>query len=215
MKLYSYWRSSASWRVRIGLAYKQIAYEYVPVNLVREGGEQHKPEYQARNPMEQVPTLELDDGRLLSQSLAILEYLEETVPTPPLLPRDPYQRARARQLAELVNAGIQPLQNTGPQQRLKALGVDEVAWSRHFITQGLTALAATAASSAGRFLVGDAPTLADVCLVPQLYNARRFGVDLSPLSLALLGRVEAACMELEAFQLAQPDRQPDNVVQGK
>lgn len=214
MKLYSYWRSSASWRVRIGLNYKGLAYDYVPVNLVREGGEQHKPEYHALNPMEQVPALELDDGRLLSQSLAILEYLEETVAQPPLLPRDPYLRARCRQLAELVNAGIQPLQNTGPQQRLKALGVDEVAWSRHFIAQGLTALAATAEPTAGKFLVGDAVTLADVCLVPQLYNARRFGVDLTQPSLALLGRVEAACLELAAFQLAQPDRQPD-AVQGK
>ena len=214
MKLYSYWRSSASWRVRIGLHLKRVAYEYVPVNLVRDGGEQHKPDYAARNPMEQVPALELDDGRLLSQSLAILEYLEETIATPPLLPRDPYLRARCRQLAELVNAGIQPLQNTGPQQRLKALGVDEVAWSRHFIAQGLTALAATAQATAGKFLVGDAVSLADICLVPQLYNARRFGVDLTQPPFALLGRVEAACLELEAFQLAQPDRQPD-AVQGK
>ncbi|HWE26667.1 MAG TPA: maleylacetoacetate isomerase [Polyangia bacterium] len=212
MKLYSYWRSSASWRVRIGLNYKGLDYEYVPVNLVREGGEQHKPEYHALNPMELVPALELDDGRLLSQSLAILEYLEETIATPPLLPRDAYLRARCRQLAELVNAGIQPLQNTGPQQRLKALGVDEVAWSRHFIAQGLAALAATAEQTAGKFLVGDTVTLADVCLVPQLYNARRFGVDLT--LVPLLGRVEAACLELEAFQLAQPDRQPD-AVQGK
>jgi maleylpyruvate isomerase len=213
MKLYSYWRSSASWRVRIGLGMKGLEYEYVPVNLVREGGEQHKPDYHALNPMEQVPTLELDDGRLLAQSLAILEYLDETHPEPALMPRDPYLRARVRQLAELVNAGIQPLQNTGPQQRLKALGVDEVAWSRHFIAQGLLAMAATAEATAGRFLVGDAPTLADVCLVPQLYNARRFGVDLS--LIPLLGRIEAACLELEAFQLAQPDRQPDYVVQGK
>jgi maleylpyruvate isomerase len=159
-----------------------------------------------------VPALELDDGRLLSQSLAILEYLEETIANPPLLPRDPYLRARCRQLGELVNAGIQPLQNTGPQQRLKALGVDEVAWSRHFIAQGLAALAATAEPTAGKFLVGDTVTLADVCLVPQLYNARRFGVDLT--LIPLLGRVEAACLELEAFQLAQPDRQPD-AVQGK
>ena len=113
-----------------------------------------------------------------------------------------------------MNAGIQPLQNTGPQQRLKALGVDEVAWSRHFIAQGLGALAATAEATAGKFLVGDVVSLADVCLVPQLYNARRFGVDLTQPSLALLGRVEAACLELEAFQLAQPDRQPD-AVQGK
>lgn len=209
MKLYSYWRSSASWRARIGLYWKGVAFEYVAVNLLKDGGEQHGAAYAALNPMQQVPTLVLDDGRQLSQSLAILAYLDETLPTPPLLPSDPYLRARARQLAELVNAGIQPLQNTGPLGELKRRGVDEKEWARHFIGRGLDALAASAAATAGSFLVGDAVSLADVCLVPQLYNARRFGLD--PARWPLLTRVEAACARLEPFAQAHPDRQPDAV----
>jgi maleylpyruvate isomerase len=207
MKLYSYWRSSASWRVRIGLALKQVSYEYVAVNLIRDGGEQHGEAYRAVNPMEQVPTLVLDDGRQLSQSLAILEYLDETIPEPPLLPADPYLKARARQLAEVVNAGIQPLQNTHTVQQLKERGVDEKEWLRYFVSRGLDGLEASAQATAGRFLVGDAPTLPDVCLVPQLYHARRFHLDVA--RWPLLARVEAACMALEPFVLAHAERQPD------
>lgn len=209
MKLYSYWRSSASWRARIGLALKGVAYEYVAVNLLKDGGEQHGDAYRAVNPMQQVPTLVLDDGRHISQSLAILAYLDETIASPPLLPADPYLRARARQLAELVNAGIQPLQNTGPLRELKARGVDDKAWAQHFIARGLDALELSAGETAGAFLVGDAVTMADVCLVPQLHNARRFGLD--PARWPLLARVEAACARLEPFQSAHPDRQPDAV----
>lgn len=209
MKLYSYWRSSASWRARIALAYKGVRYEYVAVHLLKDGGEQHGETYRAVNPMQQVPTLELDDGRRISQSLAIIEYLEETAPRPPLLPADPYLRARARQLAELVNAGIQPLQNTGPLFELTARGVDARAWACHFIERGLDALAASAAATAGRFLVGDELTVADVCLVPQLGNARRFGLDLG--RWPLLARVDEACAQLQPFQIAHPDRQPDAV----
>jgi maleylpyruvate isomerase len=210
MKLYGYWRSSASWRVRIALEYKRIAYTYQPVHLVRDGGEQHSEAYRQCNPMEQVPTLELyseGEVRRLSQSLAIIEYLEQVAPTPPLYPHDPYHRARARQLAELVNSGIQPLQNTGVVQELKRLGVDELAWCVKFVDKGLRALEASAAETAGRFLVGDHLTVADVCMVPQLYHARRFGVDLA--QLPLLSRVEEACMQLDAFQRAHAERQPD------
>ena len=209
MKLYGYWRSSASWRVRIGLAYKGVRYEYQPVNLVQGGGEQHSPGYRALNPMAQVPTLVLDDGRQLSQSMAILEHLEETIVEPPLLPRDPYLRARARQLAEIVNAGIQPLQNTGPLRELKRRGVDEREWARHFIAAGLDALEATAGPTAGSFLVADAPSIADVLLVPQLYNARRFELDVA--RWPLLVRIEEACALLPAFHSAHADRQPDAV----
>jgi len=209
MKFYGYWRSSASWRVRIGLAYKNVAYEAVSVHLIKDGGEQHRDDYRALNPMAQVPTLVLDDGRQLSQSLAILEYLEETIPEPPLLPRDPYLRARVRQLAELVNSGIQPLQNTHPLQQLKARGVDEKEWARYFIARGLDALQQSAQPTAGAFLVGDAPSLADVCLVPQLYNARRYQLD--PARWPLLTRVEEACARLPAFHIAHADRQPDAV----
>jgi maleylpyruvate isomerase len=205
MKLYAYWRSSASWRARIALAWKGIAYEYVAVSLVNE--EQRQETYRAVNPIGQVPTLELDDGRRLGQSLAIIEYLEETVPTPPLLPRDPFTRGIARQLAEIVNSGIQPLQNTGPLLAIEALGADKKAWAQRWIGDGLAALERTATPHAGQFLVGDAVTLADVCLVPQLYNARRFGLDLARWPLLL--RVEEACLRHEPFHAAHPDRQPD------
>ncbi len=209
MKLYAYWRSSASWRVRTALAFKNVQYEYIAVHLIKDGGEQNRDEYRALNPMAQVPTLVLDDGRALSQSLAIIEYLEETIPHPPLLPRDPYLRARARQLAEVVNSGIQPLQNTYPLQHVKSLGLNNEEWAQHFITRGLDALQTSAEASAGRFLVGDEVSIADVCLVPQLFNARRFHIDMA--RWPLLTRIETACNELPAFAAAHPDRQPDTV----
>ncbi len=210
MKLYSFWRSSASWRVRIALAFKGIAYEYVAVNLFKDGGEQRGDAYRSVNPMAQVPTLELDDGRRISQSVAIIEYLEETVPTPALLPADPYLRARARQLAELVNAGTQPLQNSGVLAEIEARGVDQKAWARQYIGRGLDALEASARETAGRFLVGDQPSVADLFAVPQLQNARNFGLDAA--RWPLLGRVEEACVGLEAFAVARPEQQPDAVV---
>ena len=213
MKLHNYFRSSASWRVRIALAYKGVAYEYIPVNLTPGGGEVQLGEaYGALNPMRQVPTLVLDDGRLLSQSMAILEYLEETVPRPSLLPSDPYLRARARQLAEAVNAGIQPFQNLQTMKAVTELGGDARAFAARFIARGLDGLAASAESTAGTFLVGDAPTFADVCLLPQLNAARRFDLDVA--RWPLLARVEEACMKLPAFQNAHADRQPDAVAAG-
>jgi maleylpyruvate isomerase len=156
-----------------------------------------------------VPTLVLDDGRLLSQSLAIIEYLEAVQPSPALYPRDPYLAARARQYAELVNAGIQPLQNLGVLQEVKRRGSDEQSWARAAIEKGLGALERSCVSTAGRFLVGDEPTIADVCLVPQLYGARRFQADLS--LCPRLVEIEARCQELEAFASAHADRQPDAV----
>lgn len=212
MRLYGYWRSSSAWRVRIALEWKGLAWENVPVHLVADGGQQHGPAHVARNPMRQVPVLELDDGRLLSQSVAIVEYLEETHPTPALMPADPYRRAVVRQLVEIVNSGIQPLQNLRVLAAMEAAGVDRVAWARQVIEPGLRALQDLARPHAGRFLVGDQPSLADVYLVPQLYNARRFGCDLVPLD--LLTRVEQAAEGLPAFQRAHPDRQPDAVLTG-
>lgn len=210
MKLYSYWRSSSSWRVRIALAFKGLEYEVVPVHLLH--GEQHVADHRDRNPMQQVPVLETEDGGrplVLSQSMAILEYLEERWPEPPLLPRLRMARARARQLAELVNAGIQPLQNLSVLNRVKELAPAAHAkdWAGPFVIRGLHALEQAARASAGRFLVGDQPSFADVCLVPQLYGARRFGVDLEAVPMLLA--VESACNELEAFKKAHPDRQPD------
>jgi maleylpyruvate isomerase len=210
VRLYGYWRSSSTWRVRIALAWKRLPYEYHPVHLVRDGGQQHSEAYRAVNPMAEVPTLEIEDhGRILrlSQSLAIIDLLEAIAPTPPLLPQHPFLRARARQLAEMVNAGTQPLQNSGVLARVKQLGGDETAWARHFISRGLAALETVGKETAGVFLIGESVTLADLCLVPQLYNARRFGVPLE--DYPTLARVEAACVALPAFVDSHPDKQPD------
>lgn len=207
MKLYGYWRSSASWRVRIALELKGVGFEYVPVHLVRDGGEQHGAAHLARNPMRQVPVLELADGQQLSQSLAILEYLEEAYPQPALLPSDPLLRARVRQIAEMMNSGIQPLHNLAVLQHVQATGGDSKAWAAHWVGRGLQALEAVVSQTAGRFCVGDQPTFADACLIPQLYAARRFDADLSVAPTLL--RVEEACGALEAFQRAHADAQPD------
>jgi maleylpyruvate isomerase len=211
MKLYGYWRSSSAWRVRISLAWKRLPFEYQAVHLVRDGGGQHAPAYRAVNPLSEVPALEWTEGgvvRRLAQSFAILEYLERTHPEPPLLPADPFLAGRARQLAEMVNSGIQPLQNLRVLNRVRdELKGDGPAWARHFIGRGLAAMEVLAPETAGDFLVGDAPTLADVYLVPQLYNARRFGIDLAPYPTLL--RAEASCQRLPAFAEAHPDRQPD------
>lgn len=217
LALHNYWRSSASYRVRIGLGLKGLAWDYVAVDIVRGGaagkGAQHDLGYRARNPMGQVPMLELteDDGtvRHLVQSLPILEYLDERWPEPPLLPVGREARAAARALAEIVNAGIQPLQNLTTTRKVAAMGGDDKAWVADFIRDGLTAFDALAATTAGRFCVGDAPTVADCCLVPQLYSARRFGVD--PAAWPRLLAIEAACNALPAFAAAHPDQQPDAV----
>ncbi len=205
MKLYNYWRSSASWRVRIALAYKKVDYEYRAVNLLSH--DNRSDDYTALNPIGQVPTLVLDDGRQLSQSLAILEYLEEIAPRPSLLPTDPYLRARARQLAEIVNSGIQPLQNLPLMARYSEHGIDAKKTIAGDIERGLSALQKVAQPIAGKFLVGDDVSFADICLVPQLNAARRFGLDVA--TWPLLTRVEEACNELPAFQVAHADHQPD------
>ena len=207
--LHSYWRSSCSWRVRIGLNLKQVAFEYAAVDL--RSGDQFAPPHRARNAMSQVPVLEVvEQGRtrFLSQSMAILEWLDERFPSPPLLPGDAYGRARVRALAEHVNAGIQPFQNAAPLRwlRERAAGMDQ-QWARHWLSWGLAAMEEAVASGAGTFCHGDAVTLADLFLAPQLYGARRFGVDLSGCPTLL--RVEASCRELEAFRRAEPDAQPD------
>ncbi len=212
--LHNYWRSSASYRVRLALALKGLAYRYQAVHLLNDGGEQKRPEYRAKNPMAQVPTLEIiepgpQDGRhlYLTQSLPIIEYLEERWPSPPLLSIDPYLRARTRALAEIANSGIQPMHNLTTTRKLAELGVDEKRWIGDFISNGLAAFAAAIADLRGAFCVGDTPGLADCFLVPQLYAARRFGVDYS--QLAALVEIDATCAELPAFQAAAPERQPD------
>jgi maleylacetoacetate isomerase len=208
---YDYWRSSSGWRVRIALNLKQIPVDRRAVNLAPDGGAQHGAEFRGLNPMSQVPVLVLDEPgppRTLSQSMAILEYLEERFPAPPLLPADPWLRARARQLAEMVNAGIQPMQNLSFLQRLQESGLAEPKeLARHHIARGLGAIEAVAGETAGTFLVGHVPTIADLYLIPQLYSGRRFDVDLSAFPKLL--QVEAACTALPAFEAAHPDAQPD------
>jgi maleylpyruvate isomerase len=211
LALHNYWRSSASHRVRIGLGLKKLRFEYVVVNILKR--DQHADAYRERNPMAQVPTLVVteDDGstRALSQSLPILEYLDERFREPPILPADPYLRARCRALAEIINSGIQPLQNLTTTNQVKAFGGDAAVWPKSFIADGLLAFERAATDLAGTFCVGNMPTIADCCLIPQLASARRFGVDLGKLSLLLA--IEERCMALPAFADAMPDRQPDAV----
>jgi len=207
--LHNYWRSSASHRVRIAFGLKELAYEYVTVNIIK--AEQQAEAYRARNPLAQVPTLEVteDDGTTwsLTQSLPILEYLDERWPERPILPKDLQLRARSRALAEIINSGIQPLQNLSTMRAVKQLGGDEAAWPKPWIAAGLAAYAKLAADRAGKFSVGDAPTIADCCLIPQLASARRFGVEYAQFE--TLVRIEQTCMALPAFANAMPDQQPD------
>ncbi|WP_164080557.1 maleylacetoacetate isomerase [Stenotrophomonas maltophilia] len=210
--LYTYWRSSAAYRVRIGLELKGLAWEARPVHLVRDGGEQHLDAYRALNPQQLVPTL-LHDGHALTQSLAILEYLEERFPQVPLLPADAAGRARVRALAQLVACDIHPINNLRVMQYLERtlqLPADaRTQWTLHWIVEGFAAMEAMLANSSatGTFCHGDRPGLADICLLPQLYNAHRFGLDLAPYP--TLRRIEAACQAVDAFDHARPENQPD------
>ena len=210
MKLYGYWRSSSAYRVRIMLEFKNLSYEPVGVHLLKDGGEQYAPDFMEISPLGQVPMLALKgpSGPLyLSQSMAIAEFLEDAHPTPSLLPRDPWMRARARELAEMVNAGIQPLQNLRVLRSLKASGVDSDSWRNEVMRRGFHALERRLRSSAGAYAVGDGITVADAFLVPQVYAARRFALDLD--DFPLLVQTTDACLEHPAFSAAHPDRQPD------
>ena len=210
MKLYTYFRSSAAFRVRIALNLKGLSYEPVFVHLAK--GEHRKPEYSSVNAQALVPTLELDDGTRLSQSLAIIEYLDEVHRKPALLPDEGKARARVRSLSDLVACEIHPLNNLRVLQHLKrALGQNEDqvnAWYRHWIADGLTKFEAELASGKkGQFCYGDSPTMADCCLVPQIFNAKRYNCDLAPYPTTV--RVFEQCMKLDAFDRAQPAKQPD------
>ena len=212
MVLRGYWRSSCTWRVRIALNVKGLSYDILPVHLVADGGQQHGEAHRQLNPMREVPVLVVDEEPL-AQSMAILEYLDEAHPSPPLLPSDLLERARVRQMAEVVNSGIQPVQNLRVMQRLgkdyDLSKAQQVAWSRGRIDFGFKALHRLVETHGGRYCFGDAVTLADLCLVPQLYNARRFGVELEAFPRLL--EVEARLNELPAFQRAEPEQQPDAV----
>jgi maleylpyruvate isomerase len=212
MKLYSYFRSSAAYRVRIALNLKGLDYETVAVHLLKDGGQQLAPAYRQLNPAALVPTFVEGDWST-GQSMAILEYLEETHPEPPLLPSDPRQRARVRAIAQTIACDIHPLNNLRVLKYLKhQLHVEDDAknaWYTHWVELGLASVEAMLAGhpQTGTFCHGDTPTFADLCLVPQVANARRFNCDLS--SMPTVVRIDAACSALPAFQRAAPENQPD------
>ncbi|ANN67882.1 maleylacetoacetate isomerase [Bordetella bronchialis] len=212
MQLYSYFRSSAAYRVRIALNLKGLPYDTVPVHLLKDGGQQLKPDYVRLNPQALVPAL-VDGSTVLTQSMAIIEYLDETHPQPPLLPATPAARARVRALAQGIACDIHPLNNLRVLRYLKReLDVPDDArdaWYRHWVQTGLLALERMLADSpdTGTYCHGDTPTMADACLVPQLFNARRLDCDLSAMPTIL--RIDAACQALPAFAGAAPENQPD------
>lgn len=211
MKLFGYWRSSATYRVRIALALKGLDYDYEPVNLLR--GEQKEDAYLAKNPTGLVPTLGTDDGAFLNQSLAIMEYIEEAHPDPSILPGGPAHRAHARAIAATIACEAQPLMNLRIQQYLKNEGgFDEAAvkqWLNTWPAHAMAAVEKTLARTAGDFCVGDVPGIADCCLVPQMYAAKRFGVDVSAFS--KMNEVTERALKHPAFEKAHPDNQPDAV----
>jgi maleylpyruvate isomerase len=208
MKLHGYFRSSAAYRVRIALNLKGLSAEHLPHHLRK--GEQTAPDYLVLNPQGLVPTLEDDEGGILTQSLAIIEWLDETHPTPPLLPLDALQRAKARAFALAIACDVHPVQNLKVLARLRQLGLPEekvTEWAAWVNREGLAACDKLIAKEPGPFCFGEVPTIADLCLVPQLANARRFGVDVSAFPRLL--RAEAAAKAMQAFADAAPDRQSD------
>lgn len=212
IRLYSYWRSSAAYRVRIALNLKGMPFETVPVHLVRDGGEQHKPPLSDLNPQELVPVL-LHGNRILRQSMAIMEYLDETWPTPPLMPATARDRQRVRALAHMIACDMHPLNNLRVLQFFETTWnvplPEREAWVRHWIKVGFDALEDTLCDnpSTGAYCDGDVPTMADCCLVPQVFNAERFGVDMAPYR--TIRRITAECLSLDAFDAARPEKQPD------
>ena len=209
MKLFSYFRSSAAYRVRIALNLKELPYEIVPIHLTKDGGRQHTQEFRAINPLARVPALELSGGEVLTQSLAIIEYLDEIHPEPPLLPTAALGRARARAIAQMIACDIHPLNNLIALQylrrQLKHEQPDIDAWYHHWITQGFTAMEEML--DPAPYACGQHVTVADICLVPQVANARRLKVPLE--KFPKIVAVDAACLKLPAFDKARPENQPD------
>ena len=208
--LYSYWRSSCSYRVRIAAFLKKVAFEYRDVHLVRDGGEQKKADYLALNPMGQVP-LRVQDGHQVGQSMAIIQLLEQLAPQPALFPADPFERAQVVALCEDINTGIQPVQNLSVMQyvdqQYEVGGEGKAAWASHWIDKGFVALEAKLAKTAGVYAFGDQVSAVDCFLVPQVYNAVRFKLDMD--RFPTIKRVNETCLAEEAFKQAHPDSQPD------
>ncbi len=213
MKLYDYWRSTAAYRVRIGLNLKGIDYEQVPVHLVKDGGQQHGAAYRAVNPHGLVPALELDDSTVLTQSLAILEYLEDIQPQPSIVAKDALVRACERAVALAIVADIHPLNNLRVLNYLKDSGWDKAdiqQWYHHWIHEGFAALERRLDERTTTFAFADTPGLADICLVAQVYNAHRFGVDMT--AYPAIEALNHKCLQLPAFDKARPEKQPDAVL---
>ena len=213
IKLYSYWRSSAAYRVRIALNLKGLPYELIPVSLINNGGEHRSEEYRALNPQGKVPTL-IDGERIIRQSMAIVEYIEESYEGEHrLMPSTPRERARVRSLAQIVACDIHPVNNLGVMQYLEhefnAPQVERDRWIKHWIIEGFKGLEKLLETnpSTGQFCEGDEPSLADICLVPQVYNAYRWSVDMN--QFPLIRRIFDECMKMEAFDRAKPENQPD------
>ena len=210
MKLYSYFRSSAAYGLRIALELKGLDYDYVAVNLVKSEQKEHR--YRSLNPIGLVPALQLDSEEVLTQSVAILEWLEEQHPNPALLPNDKIDRAKVRAIVNVIACDIHPICNLSVTNHLSSqFGADQnaiVNWYRRWMSRGFEAIEALVASRSGAFCMGDSVSLADVCLIPQLYNAKRFGIELGPYP--KLAAINTHCMTLEAFQRAAPEQQPDS-----
>jgi len=208
--LYSYYRSSASFRARIGLQLKELEFETKPVHLLEDGGRQHAEDYKDMNPMSQLPTL-VHKGQVLSQSLPILMYLDDTFEGPHLFPKDTFSKAKVLQICEIINSGIQPLQNLSVLQVLERdYQFDsemKKSWIQYWVKRGFTALERTLEQTSGAFCFGDEVTAADICLVPQVFSGQRFGVE--PTEYSNISRINQACLSLSAFQKASPENQPD------
>jgi maleylpyruvate isomerase len=208
LKLYTYFRSSAAYRVRIALNLKNLRYEAIPIHLTKDGGRHKSAEYRAVNPQVRVPALMLDSGETVLQSLAIVEYLEETCPNPPLLPKGALDRAHVRAVSQIVACDIHPLNNLVTLNYLKKLGHDQATvdeWYASWVKAGFEAIESLLRP--GPYCFGAEPGMADLCLVPQIFNARRFSVSLD--AFPKIAGVEAACAKLDAFEKARPENQPD------
>ena len=205
-RLYSYFRSSCSWRVRIALNLAGLEVEQVPIHLVKNGGEQHSQDYKKLNPLGQVPTLEMD-GLLLTQSVAIMEYIHDTHPEAHILPEDPAMKAKVRMITEMICSGIQPIQNLSVMQKHSQDQAERMAWSKYWITTGFRALEAVLQKTAGECCVGDKVTMADCCIVPQVFNATRFSVDMS--EFPIIEKLNENLSSRPEFMAAHPTQQPD------